>query len=90
MKTSLLNKLLVSSVLACAVVASSFGEAARPASPVLGYQIDISRSKVPTMETLYRIVDILADLGYNQFQLYTFSLASGRSMSMSAATRPSS
>ena len=23
------------------------------------------------METIYRIVDILADLGYNQFQLYT-------------------
>ena len=71
MKTSLLSKLLVSSVLACAVVASSFGEAARPASPVLGYQLDVSRCKVPKMETIYRIVDILADLGYNQFQLYT-------------------
>ena len=38
---------------------------------VLGYQLDISRCKVPTMPTLYRMVDILASLGYNQFQLYT-------------------
>ena len=38
---------------------------------MLGYQIDVSRRKVPTMETLYRIVDIMASLGYNQFQLYT-------------------
>ena len=39
--------------------------------PILGYQLDVSRCKVPTMETLYRIVDIMASLGYNQFQLYT-------------------
>ena len=38
---------------------------------VQGYQLDISRSKVPTMASLHRIVDILAALGYNQFQLYT-------------------
>ena len=38
---------------------------------VLGYQLDVSRCKVPTMPTLYRIVDLLAGLGYNQFQLYT-------------------
>ena len=38
---------------------------------VLGYQLDVSRCKVPTMPTLRRIVDILASLGYNQFQLYT-------------------
>ena len=38
---------------------------------VLGYQLDISRCKVPTMPTLYRMVDVLAKLGYNQFQLYT-------------------
>lgn len=37
----------------------------------LGYMLDISRDKVPTQETLYRIVDILAALGYNQFQLYS-------------------
>lgn len=38
---------------------------------VLGYQLDISRGKVPQMATLFRIVDILNKLGYNQFQLYT-------------------
>ena len=38
---------------------------------VFGYQLDISRSKVPTMPTLLRMVDLLATLGYNQFQLYT-------------------
>lgn len=38
---------------------------------ILGYQLDVSRCKVPTMETLHRIVDILAKLGYNHFELYT-------------------
>lgn len=38
---------------------------------VLGYHLDISRCKVPTMETLYRQVDILAELGYNHLELYT-------------------
>lgn len=38
--------------------------------PLLGYQLDISRDKVPTMKTLYRIVDLLAACGYNCFQLY--------------------
>ena len=39
--------------------------------PVLGYMLDISRDKVPTMQSLYRMVDILAMLGYDQFQLYS-------------------
>ena len=38
---------------------------------VQGYQLDVSRCKVPTMPTLFRMVDLLASLGYNQFQLYT-------------------
>ena len=38
--------------------------------PVIGYMLDISRNKVPTMKTLFRIVDIISELGYNQFQLY--------------------
>lgn len=46
-------------------------EAPAKRDPVLGYQLDISRNKVPTMDTLCRIVDILSKLGYNQFQLYT-------------------
>ena len=36
----------------------------------LAYQLDISRDKVPTMPTLKRIVDVIASLGYTQFQLY--------------------
>jgi len=33
--------------------------------------LDVSRHRVPTMETVRRQVDILAELGYNHFQLYT-------------------
>lgn len=36
-----------------------------------GYMLDISRCKVPTLETLYELIDRLASLKYNQFQLYT-------------------
>lgn len=38
--------------------------------PAVGYMLDVSRDKVPTMGTMRRIVDILARLGYNQLQLY--------------------
>ena len=36
-----------------------------------GVMLDISRDKVPTMQTLYNLVDKLAELKINQFQLYT-------------------
>lgn len=36
-----------------------------------GVMLDISRDKVPTMDTLYHLVDLLADWKINQFQLYT-------------------
>lgn len=36
-----------------------------------GVMIDISRDKVPTMETLYHIVDLLSEWKINQLQLYT-------------------
>lgn len=36
-----------------------------------GVMLDLSRGKVPTMESLYRFVDLLADLKCNEFQLYT-------------------
>ena len=42
-----------------------------PDFPARGVMLDISRDKVPTMETLYHIVDLLADWKINQFQLYT-------------------
>jgi len=35
-----------------------------------GFMLDVSRCKVPKMETLYKIVDIMAILKLNQFQLY--------------------
>ncbi len=35
-----------------------------------GVMLDISRDKVPTMETLYGLVDTLAEWKINQFQLY--------------------
>ncbi len=36
-----------------------------------GYMLDISRCRVPTLESLYALVDQLATLKFNQFQLYT-------------------
>ena len=36
-----------------------------------GYMLDISRDRVPTMSHLFRLVDHLARLRYNQLQLYT-------------------
>lgn len=42
-----------------------------PDFPARGVMLDISRDKVPTMETLFNLVDWLASLKINQFQLYT-------------------
>ena len=42
-----------------------------PAMIVRGYMLDISRNKVPTMQHLFRMVDLLAFLKFNQLQLYT-------------------
>ena len=57
-------------------VRQTYGEKPADRAPeakkqVLGYQLDVSRCKVPKQEVIYRIVDILASLGYNHFQLYT-------------------
>lgn len=35
-----------------------------------GYMLDISRGKIPKLEYLKRLADILSDLKYNQLQLY--------------------
>ncbi|MHA1969042.1 MAG: beta-N-acetylhexosaminidase [Candidatus Hodarchaeales archaeon] len=42
-----------------------------PDFPHRGVMLDISRNKVPKMETLYALIDLLAKLKINQFQLYT-------------------
>lgn len=36
-----------------------------------GFMLDISRDKVPSMKSLYLLIDQLADWRYNEFQLYT-------------------
>lgn len=36
-----------------------------------GYMLDVSRDKVPTMESLYRLIDQLSDWKINELQLYT-------------------
>ena len=64
--------------LACSLVALSClsplcvaASEAKPASFArLGYQLDVSRNKVPTLPSVKRLVDILARCGYNEFQLY--------------------
>ena len=42
-----------------------------PDFPARGVMLDISRDRVPTMETLYALVDLLAGWKINQLQLYT-------------------
>lgn len=42
----------------------------RPAFPQRGYYLDISRGKVPTLATLKHLIQRLAALKVNQFQLY--------------------
>ena len=42
-----------------------------PAFPVRGIMLDVSRDRVPTMQTLRRLLDLWAGLKYNQVQLYT-------------------
>jgi hexosaminidase len=43
----------------------------RPDFPVRGAMLDVSRCKVPTMETLFSLVDMFASLKLNHLQLYT-------------------
>ena len=42
----------------------------RPMLKRRGFMLDISRCKVPTMEELFRLIDLLALIGYNELQLY--------------------
>ena len=41
-----------------------------PAGFALGYQMDVSRDKIPQAGRILGIVDLLGKLGYNQFQIY--------------------
>jgi len=43
-----------------------------------GFMLDVSRGKVPTMKSIWELIDLLAKLGYNELQLYvehTFAFA---------------
>jgi len=42
-----------------------------PDFPNRGVMLDISRNKVPTMETMYALIDLLSSWKINQLQLYT-------------------
>jgi hexosaminidase len=42
-----------------------------PDFPVRGVMLDVSRDKVPTLDTLFMLVDLLSEMKINQFQLYT-------------------
>jgi hexosaminidase len=42
-----------------------------PAFPIRGVMLDISRDRIPTMERLHEIIDLLASLKFNHLQLYT-------------------
>jgi len=42
-----------------------------PEYPVRGVMLDVSRDRVPTMETLRRLIDLWAELKLNQLRLYT-------------------
>jgi hypothetical protein len=50
---------------------AGFFTAAKPAFAVRGFMLDISRCKVPTLETLRLLIRQLAALRFNQLQLYT-------------------
>ena len=41
-----------------------------PDLKIRGFHYDISRSKVPTVKTVYELIDLLADLKYNHLELY--------------------
>ncbi len=42
----------------------------KPDMKIRGAMLDISRNKIPNLETLFGMVNFLADLKYNQLQLY--------------------
>src|SRR5436190_8576971 len=42
-----------------------------PAFPTRGFMLDISRDKVPTMDSLRQLIGLLASLKFNHLQLYT-------------------
>ncbi len=50
-----------------------------PSLKTRGFVLDISRNKIPTMETLFAFIDKLSDLKYNHFELYVEGFSYGYS-----------
>ncbi|QVK17427.1 family 20 glycosylhydrolase [Mycoplasmatota bacterium] len=48
-----------------------------PSLKTRGFMLDISRDKIPTMETLYEFINKLSDLKYNHFELYVEGFSFG-------------
>ncbi|HLO58454.1 MAG TPA: family 20 glycosylhydrolase [Bacteroidales bacterium] len=48
-----------------------------PDLPVRGLMVDISRNKVPTLNTLKQIISLVADLKYNHLELYVEGFSFG-------------
>lgn len=59
-----LGQLLMGGTLPCCRIEDS------PRLPLRGFMLDVSRGRIPTMEALYRLVDLLAMFKYNHLQLY--------------------
>lgn len=62
-----MNKLAIPLLLAASLVAMDLGAAEKIP---LAFEYDVSRGKIPTLQTLFRFVDFISSLGYDQFQLY--------------------
>lgn len=62
--TKTLKQLMVSNTIQCGYIKD------KPDLKVRGYMQDISRNKVPTLDTLKYIVDVMSDLKMNHFELY--------------------
>jgi hexosaminidase len=41
-----------------------------PTFRIRGFMMDISRDKIPSMKTIFQVIDLLSDLKYNHFELY--------------------
>lgn len=41
-----------------------------PSLPIRGIMLDIGRDKIPSMDTLYQLIDLFSNMGINHLQLY--------------------
>ena len=56
-----------------------------------GFMLDVSRCKVPRMDELFRLIELIARLGYNELQLYiehTFAFSKHETVWQDASPLP--